>query len=192
MTAPLAAIPAVAQQTLELPGEMTETYSHILSEDDTELTQDVSETVTTTTEATPTQDVVTTASNVVALGALEKTADGPVFVLENADDWEAGTGFYVRVRFLDHRGEETAFAMQYLDAEQVRSWRLDLSQLEALSDGWQGTGLVTVHDGLEDGAYDLSEEHEVSVRRLSPVQASSTIKSAGDWWKCRRACFRWG
>jgi hypothetical protein len=92
-----------------------------------------------------------------------------VFLIEKAGRWEAGHGFYVRVRFVDREGRETAFCTRFLDAEGDRQWHLDLSEVAALPDGWWGTGLVTVHDGLQDGAYELSEEHGITVRRLPPA-----------------------
>jgi len=181
VTAPVAAIPDVADQTLALPGELTETATDILSQGtvtDT-LTLTGTEALSTTGETstpvetsitaeTTTGDLIAASSKVVALGALEKDDDPPAFLIEKAGRWRAEGGFYVRVRFIDGEGRETAFCTHFLDAAGDRTWRLDLSEVAALPDGWRGTGLVTVHDGLRDGAYELSEEHEIRVHTGSP------------------------
>lgn len=166
VTAPVAAIPDVAEQTLALPGELTETATDILSQpaltDTPTLTG--TEALSTTVVTSTTSDLIVASSKVVALGAMEKDDDPPAFLIEKAGRWRAEGGFYVRVRFIDGEGRETAFCTHFLDAGQP-TWRLNLNEVAALPDGWRGTGLVTVHDGLRDGAYELSEEHEIVVRR---------------------------
>ena len=163
VTAPVAAIPQVADRTLKLPGELAETATDMLSNAGLEEKETVSETLAVAETITPTGELVAASGKVVALGALEKNDAAPTFVFEKAGTWQQGDSFYVRVRFVDYEGEETAYCTHLLDAEGDRQWHLDLSEVEALPAGWRGTALATAHDGLRDGAYELSEEYEILV-----------------------------
>ena len=163
VTAPVAAIPQVADRTLKLPGELTETATDVLSNAGLEETETISETLTAAVTITPTGELVAASGKVVALGPLEKNGVAPTFVFEKAGVWEQGDSFYVRIRFVDSQGEEAAFCTHLLDAEGDRQWHLDLSEVEALPAGWRGTALATVHDGLQDGAYELSGEYKIVV-----------------------------
>jgi hypothetical protein len=169
ITAPVAAIPRVANQTLELPRELTETASDILSTAELDETETMSETLTTGETITPTGELVAASSKVVALGPLEKNGAAPTFVFEKAGVWEQGDSFYVRIRFVDSQGEEAAFCTHLLDAAGDRQYHLDLGQVEALPAGWRGTALATVHDGVQDGPYELSGEHQIDVRMGNPA-----------------------
>ena len=172
MTAPVAAIPAVAQETLVLPEKLTQTATDILTQADLEGGSEITMTMPTTTTTAVTSTVpltstqlIATSSKIVALGALKKSVDGPAYLIEKAGAWQAGEdGFYVRVRFIDMEGNQTAFCTQYLSADGQTSWGLDVSQLEALPSGWEGIGLATVHDGLVTESAGLSEHHTIAVR----------------------------
>lgn len=166
LTAPVGAISPVAYRTLELPEEMTQMLTDTLSRVEPQ-SQDGEDGLAAGVEGPEApSDVVAGSSNMVALGALEKGADGALFLIENAGGWEVGDGFYVHVRFIDLRGEETAFRTQHLDGDRVRTWELDLNQVEALPDGWRGVGLATVHDELHDVGGALSQAHRIMVRRV--------------------------
>jgi hypothetical protein len=175
MTAPVAAIPAFARETLELPEELTEKATDMLTEANLEAASEITMTSTaltttalTSTVATTSTRLISASSKVVALGSLEKRTGGPLYLVEKAGGWQPGqTGFYVHVRFIDIEGTETAFCTQYLGPGQRTSWTLDVSRVEALPPGWEGIGLVTVHDDVSHTRRELSEMNRIVIKRLA-------------------------
>ncbi len=179
LTAPVGAISPVAYRTLELPEEMTELLTDTLSRVEPGSQDGEDELAAGAQEPEAPSGVIAESSKMVALGALEKGADGALFLIEKAGGWEAGDEFYVHVRFIDVGGEETAFRTQHLDGDRVRTWELDLNQVEALPDGWRGVGLATVHDRLDDVGSALSQAHRIMVRRVDRAGDAARLERRG-------------